>query len=305
VRRTRRTNAAIDIVFDKVRDFRTWPKWSPWLMHEPGCRLDYSENCTEEGGYYTWDGKYLGAGKLTHVKFERPHRIHQKIEFFRPFKSTCEVGFTFTKKNGQTEIAWNMHGNMPFLFRFMIRNMVSMIEKDYDLGLAMLAGQLDPASEYPRITFQGIALFEPQYCLCERFSGYIREMETAMKNGYPRLLEYIREHSGRVMGEPFTAYHKVDLATMHFICDLAVPVAEGIEAGRYKFETLGGGNYFTVTLQGDYEFLEDAWYSAYAHMKMHKIKTDKRRPALEVYENNLGNVRTSNDLLTTLCIPIK
>ncbi|MDJ0807957.1 MAG: hypothetical protein QNJ78_14140, partial [Gammaproteobacteria bacterium] len=22
-------------VFDKVRDFRTWKEWSPWLMHEP------------------------------------------------------------------------------------------------------------------------------------------------------------------------------------------------------------------------------------------------------------------------------
>ena len=305
VRRSCRVNAGIDTVFDKVRDFRTWPEWSPWLMHEPECRLEYSDNCTEEGGYYSWDGKYLGAGKLTHVKFERPHRIHQKIEFFRPFKSTCEVGFTFTDYGGETEVAWNMHGHMPFLLRFMIVNMVSMIERDYDLGLAMLAGQLDPASEFPRISFQGKTILEPEHCLCEKFNGFIREMEIAMKNGFPQLLEYIREHNGRITGKPFTAYHKVNLTTMHFCCDMAVPVAGGIDPGNYSIKTLGGGNYFKVTLQGNYDFLESAWYSAYAHMKMHSIKTDKKRPALEIYENNLNTVSTSNDLLTTLCIPLR
>ena len=305
VRRSRRIRASIDSVFDKVRDFRTWPDWSPWLMHEPECHLEYSDNCTEEGGYYSWDGKYLGAGKLTHVKFERPHRIHQKIEFFRPFKSTCEVGFTFTGKDGETEVAWNMHGHMPFLFRYMIANMVSMIERDYDLGLAMLAGQLDPVSEYPRIRFQGKYTLEPQYCLCEKFSGFIREMEIAIKNGLPRLLEYIRQHNSHITGKPFTAYHNVNLTTMHFICDLAVPVAEGIEPGDYSIRILGGGNYFKVILQGNYDFLESAWYSAYAHLKMHKIKPDKHRPALEIYENSPGTVSTGNDLLITLCIPVK
>lgn len=44
-------------LFVTVRDFRTWKDWSAWLPHEPNATLVYSDNPTEEGGWYSWDGK--------------------------------------------------------------------------------------------------------------------------------------------------------------------------------------------------------------------------------------------------------
>ncbi|MCW8885460.1 MAG: SRPBCC family protein, partial [Motiliproteus sp.] len=123
-------------LFDKIRDFRSWPQWSPWLIHEPGTHLEYSADCDQEGGYYSWDGQYVGAGKLTHLRFQTPQRIEQEIEFTRPFKSVCQVSFHFTERDEGTELTWSMQGRMPFLFRFMTAKTVAMITKDYDLGLA-------------------------------------------------------------------------------------------------------------------------------------------------------------------------
>ena len=64
-------------VFDKIRDTPSWGEWSPWLMHEPDARLDFSANPGEEGGSYSWDGQYIGAGTLTHARFHDQDRIDQ------------------------------------------------------------------------------------------------------------------------------------------------------------------------------------------------------------------------------------
>ncbi|MCU7810598.1 MAG: SRPBCC family protein, partial [Candidatus Thiodiazotropha sp. (ex Notomyrtea botanica)] len=109
-------------VFDKVRDFRSWRDWSPWLMHEPDTALTYSDTPDQEGGWYTWDGKTVGAGKLTHVQFTGNEMIEQRIEFKRPFKSVSKVWWEFERTDkGTTRVHWNMAGKMPFLFRFMAK----------------------------------------------------------------------------------------------------------------------------------------------------------------------------------------
>lgn len=305
VRCTQMINADINTVYDKIRDFKSWSDWSPWLIHEPDTRLEFSQNFNQEGGCYTWDGQHIGAGKLTHVQFEQSRRIEQKLEFTRPFKSICDVGFDFKETDGKTEISWYMHAKMPFLFRFMTAKTKDMISKDYALGLAMLNGQLDSTADYPVLHFLGETTRDPVNSLCQGFSGGLQAMEETMKKEFPRLLEYIETQQGQVAGAPFTAYHKSDPKTLQFVCDMAIPVAEVLDAGDYQLKKLGGGRYYKVTLQGSYQFLEMAWCSAISHIHLLKFKFDKGRPSLEVYENDPNQVSSEKELLTTLYIAIK
>jgi hypothetical protein len=55
-------------------------------MHEPGTTLAFSDNPDQEGGWYTWDGKLTGAGRLTHEKLTGEEKIEQRIEFIRPLR---------------------------------------------------------------------------------------------------------------------------------------------------------------------------------------------------------------------------
>ncbi len=48
-----------DKIFFVLSDFKQWPQWSPWLIMEPDCRLDYAT----DGKSYSWVGKRIGAGK--------------------------------------------------------------------------------------------------------------------------------------------------------------------------------------------------------------------------------------------------
>lgn len=305
VRQSQLIDADINTVFDKVRDFKSWPEWSPWIIHEPEAVLKYSDHFQEEEGYYTWEGQYIGAGQLTHISINPGSSIKQKLEFTKPFKAVCEVGFEFIPHQEQTEVIWFMHGTMPFLLRFMTDKTQKMISKDYSLGLAMLNGVLDKRAKRPVICFRGEVTKEPVLSICQGFSGDVKAMEVAMKKSFPELMAYVCEQQGQPAGNPFAAYHQSNPDTMQFVCDMAVPVNEEIEAGTYQLKSLGKGRYYQVDLKGDYEFLELAWYSAIGHIKMLKLKYDARRPALEVYQNDPEKLENSNDWETSLYVPIK
>ena len=305
VRRSLLMNVDRQTAFDKVRDFRSWAEWSPWLMHEPDTRLAFSDTPEQEGGWYTWDGKRVGAGKLTHVNLDPPNRIEERIEFLRPFRSTNSVWWEFSETEGQTEIAWNMKGKMPFFFRFMAPMMSIMIAKDYDLGLAMLRGVLDPQAERPAIGFEGETGLESQSALTIPFKGNMDDMIAAMTDGFPRLAAHVEQSGFSLAGRPFTAYHRVNPKKKYFECDIAVPVTHDTPDGDFVRKSLGGGKYFRVNVEGSYSFLELAWYSAMSHIRMLKLKMDVSRPSLEIYENDPEEVAHSNDIRTSLYIPVK
>ncbi len=305
VRRSRNISCDINTVFDKLRDFKSWPEWSPWLIHEPDTLLSYSDSFDEPGGYYTWDGKFVGAGKLTHLEFDRPVAIRQKLEFQRPFKSICQIGFDLKETGNGTGVSWSMHGHMPFLLRFMIRRMVPMIQKDYDLGLAMLAGQLDPEAEYPRISFEGECRLQEVRCLCKGFAGNLPDMQKAMQSGFPELAQYVQDQGARKTGTPRSVYHKVNSDKMYFECDMAVPVTGEINQGPYSLKTCAAGRYFRTVLRGHYDYLPLVLYSAFAHLQMYKIRVDRSRPSIEIYENDPQDCASSNEWITGVYIPIR
>ena len=293
-------------VFDKVRDFRSWADWSPWLMHEPDTALTFSDTPNLENGWYSWDGKTVGAGKLTHERFTGEEKIEQRIEFQRPFKSVSQVWWEFeSQEDGSTLVHWNMAGKMPFLFRFMAKKMPEYIGKDYATGLYMLRNELEPDAEVPRITFEGTTEVPDQTTLAIHFEGRLEALKEAMMEGFPRLGHYVDEHNLTATGYPFTIYHKVDLGKMHFKCDMAIPVPADTTSTEFDIKSYTGGRYYKTTLKGSYEFLELAWYQAYNHLQMQKIKPDHKRASLEIYENDPATVEHTNEIVTSILLPVK
>lgn len=292
-------------LFDAVRDLRGWKSWSPWLLHEPEATITYSEEPDSAGGSYRWDGRHIGAGTLSQVRFQEPDRIDQHIVFRRPFKSQSDVWWEFKAHEGGTEVTWGMRGRMPFALRFMAPMMSRLIAKDFDLGLAMLQGHLDPGSEHPRIRFIGPTEREPQTVITIPFSGGMEAMVETMQKGFPRLAAHLEALGSEPAGPPLTAYHKVDAKTAGFVCDLAMPIQGGTDPGPFAVKRLGGGRYFLTEVQGSYDFLDPAWHSLMSHLRMVRLRQDPNRPSLEVYENDPSRVAHSNELLTRIFVPIR
>ena len=303
---TKALPANIDEVFDKIVDLESWNDWSPWLMHEPNCPIEFSGNTREVGGSYSWDGQMVGAGTMEHVVLDRPNHTEQKLSFTRPFKSVCKVGFDLEPaENGTTKVTWHLQGTMPFLFRPMIRRTKEMISQDFETGLAMLGGVLDPASEYPRFEFLGAQQRASTTYLAIPWEGTWEDMPEAMQKGFAELGEYVK--SGKVVaaGQPFSVIHKAKKRATYFVIDMAIPVAEGTQDNKYPVKQIEGGKFHQTQLKGSYDFLKSAWYSAMSHLKMTKTKLDWKRPCVELYENNLRDIEDTNDLVTSIFVPVK
>ena len=288
-------------VFDAIRNLKTWPEWSPWLLHEPDTEVIYSKDCNKEGGFYSWDGKLVGAGKLTHLKINPENSIDQQIEFIRPFKSLNQVNWYFQNKNGATALEWEMIGSVPFLFRFMKKQIEAMIGKDYDLGLALLNGYLLPTAPHPAISFHGRESLDNFHYWSIPFNGNLRDMQAIRKPG----LIALETAAGENAGLGLTIYSRIDWQQTHYRGEIAVPIAESSPQSNYSTRHFEAGDYYRVEVMGDHDFLPLAWYAGFAHCRMNKIKLDKSRPSLEIYHNNPETMADSNRVKTVLYISIK
>lgn len=301
VRRSLEIDAPVGQVFAAIVDFKSWPMWSPWLMHEADARIDYSDDYQAEGGYYSWDGKVVGAGRLSHESIQPHRRIQQRIEFLRPFKSVNQVNWEFEERDGKTVVTWEMVGRMPFLFRFMTKRMEPMIGRDYDLGLALLNGYLNAAAPHPTLAFVGRETLEDFSYWAVPCNGNLRQLEAARRSG----IEALNAAAKGATGLAFTLYHDQDALASKYTAEIGIPVGERTPLSNYSRREFTGGEYFKMTLRGDHRFIPLAWYALESHCRMHKIKLDRQRPALEIYHGEADDSKDSNQLLTALYIAIR
>ena len=300
-RRSLEIDASPEAVFEAIVDLRSWPKWSPWLLHEPGAQIEYSDDCSSEGGWYSWDGNIVGAGKLTHVGIRPGRSVLQQIEFQRPFKASNEVHWDIENNGETTRVSWEMSGRMPFLMRFMNKRMEASIGRDFELGLAMLGGYLNPAMPHPVLAFHDPEELQDFSYWSIPCSGNLRQLEA----GRSANIATLRAAAKTQLGMSLTLYHHFDSRASRYQAENAIPVIDDRQGSNYRKRDFRGGRYGKLTLHGDYKFIPLAWHALNSHCGMHRIKLDPARPALETYEHDPGGPGDPEQAITTLYLPIK
>ncbi len=290
-----------ETAFAAVVDLKSWPKWSPWLLHEADAHIVYSDNCDAEEGFFSWDGKFVGAGKLTHLGIRPGSSIYQQLEFLRPYKALNEVSWKFENCADNTLVSWEMNGRVPFLLRFMNKRMEPGIGRDFELGLAMLGGFLDAAMAHPVLSFIGAEELQDFSYWAIPCNGNLRQLKAARRTG----IEALRGAASTRLGLALTLYHHFDPLAAHYQAEIAIPVIDSPPGSNYQKRDFKGGHYFKMTLHGDLEFLPLGWHALASHCRMLKIKLDPKRPALEIYQDDPDEVKDSNRIVTTLYLPIK
>ena len=301
VRRSLEIDATPETVFGAIVDFKSWPEWSPWLMHEADAKVVFSDDYQQEGGSYNWDGKLIGAGKLSHVTIKPHSRIDQKIEFMRPFRSVSQVCWELDERDGKTGVSWEMNGRMPFLFRFMARRMQPVIERDYDLGLALLNGYLNHSAPHPSIRFIGPVELEDFNYWAIPCNGNLRQIEKARQQA----IETLTAAAAGKTGLALTLYHQFDPLAAQYRAEIAIPVTDKMPLSNYTRRQFSGGRYYQMTLRGDHRFLPLGWHALSCHCRMHRVRLDLARPALEIYHDNPEESSDSNQITTALYIPTR
>lgn len=300
--RTLKTSAAN--AYNKIRDFKTWSEWSPWLLHEPDTELTFSDHCDQEGGHYSWDGKFVGTGTLTHNKFIDNESIEQTIEFIRPFKSSSQVSWQFDAiSDNEVEISWSMKGFTPWYMRWMTLffSMEKMISNDYQLGLLMLDRILCEHSGEFAINFIGETEKEGIHGIYQEYQGKLEGLSEVMEKGFTALAEQIKNENLSVTSVPLSTYRDTNPKTMTSTCHMVVPVEPASQDNEID---IAGGSFFKIEYKGSYEHLPLVWHAAMSHVFMTKQKFDKNAPSMEIYITDPEQV-APDDAITELYIPLR
>ena len=77
-------------VFAQVNDFHNWDHWSPWAKLDPNAKYAFEGAPAGKDAVFTWSGNNeVGEGRMTITDSRPPELVQIKLDFIRPFPSTC------------------------------------------------------------------------------------------------------------------------------------------------------------------------------------------------------------------------
>ncbi|HYV35169.1 MAG TPA: SRPBCC family protein [Gemmataceae bacterium] len=126
-------------VFAQVNDFHKWEAWSPWLKLDPNATYTYEGPQAGTGAIFKWSGNSdAGEGMMKITESKPSDLIKIKLDFVRPFESTCNQEFTFKPEGNQTAVTWTMTGQNNFIGKVfcLFMNMDKTVGGDFEKGLA-------------------------------------------------------------------------------------------------------------------------------------------------------------------------
>lgn len=131
-----------EAVFARINDFRAWETWSPWAKLDPAVKNTFEGPASGIGSVFKWAGNdKVGEGRMTLTESLPGQRIRIRLEFIKPFPSSCDTGFDFAPAAGGTTVTWTMTGENDFLskaFCLFMGGMDRMVGPDFERGLANL-----------------------------------------------------------------------------------------------------------------------------------------------------------------------
>lgn len=289
-------------VFRIVRDFKSWPTWSPWLLAEPDTTLHFSD----DGTTYSWDGRVTGAGAMT-VLDETPDRsIDARLTFLRPWKSINTTAFRLSAVNDGTKLTWTMRGTLPFFLFFMKRKLTAYVAADYRRGLAMLKDVIETGDKGFTLDFLGTSTIPECHYLGLRRDCTIAEISTSMSEAMEELTRQADAAGIQPSAAPFSIYQDWNPVAGTATYIIGIPIAEALDLAPSgcTIGTIPETPTFQVRLTGAYRHLGNAWAAGMMHQQARMFPSNSKISPFEIYQNDPERTPEA-ELITTVHLPAK
>ncbi len=287
-------------VFTKLNDFDHWSPWSPWLIMEPGVKVDVAE----DKKFYEWNGDIVGSGNMKITNEKENESIDYDLNFLKPWKSYAKVGFKLKPEGEGTHVTWSMDSSMPFFMFFMKKMMTAFIGMDYERGLKMLKDYVEDGEVHSKLDFKGINPYDGCTYVGVKTSCSIDAMADKMKEDFGKLMNDV-DHE-LVTGPAFSIYHKWDVVKQQTEYTAAVPVKSvpaNLPGGTIS-GTVPKTKVHSIEHTGPYPHIGNAWSAQYSLHRAKKFKSNKKIMPFEVYISNPMEV-PENELKTVIHFPVK
>ncbi len=305
VQRSIQIAASPEQVFDRVADFNTWTKWSPWLLAEPEAQVTVTDNARNVGAVYAWQGEVVGAGEIEHLRLDRPHKIEDEIRFLRPFRSRSQVVFELQPVGSETQLTWHMQGSLPWFMFWMKPMMQTFIGMDYGRGLRMLKEWIETGNIQSQTTITGVVPVGPLHMLGVRDQCAVADVSKSMEAAFKKVSNLFHQQNLPTDGGMISVYHRFDMkaGTFDYTSGYVVPESTLGQADQLTSWSLPASNAFCVKHIGSYHHLGNAWSVANQIARYKKLKQCKLG-TFELYRTTPPETPDA-ELLTEIYLPLR
>ncbi|MCR9133132.1 MAG: SRPBCC family protein [bacterium] len=287
-------------VYSKLNDFNHWPKWSPWLIMEPGVSLSIADDAK----YYEWNGKRTGEGNMTVTSEKENEHITYDLNFLKPWKSSAKVEFHLEEKGDQTNVTWTMDSSLPFFMFWMKKMMEGFVGMDYERGLNLLKDYVEKGEVESKLEFKGVESFPGTKYVGIKRTCSISEIE-AMAADFDTLNTQLSAASVEITGA-FSIYHDWNMRKMECTYTACLGVKSAVDTlpANLFNGTIPSTNIHVVRHIGAYTHLGGAWSAQMNMQRGKEFASKKGIHPFEWYHNMPGEV-PDKELITDICFAAK
>jgi len=289
-------------VFEIVRNFTSWPYWSPWIIIEPDCKLSYSE----DGKSYSWDGNIIGSGTMDLDQAVTGKSLEMDLQFFKPWKSQAKVIFLFDTIGNETKVTWSMNGSLPFFMFWMKSMMACLVGMDYERGLLMLKDFAERGSVPCKLDFEADQKFKGFDYVGIRTKCAIAEIGPRMKVDLLAAADCLNRCGISPSGNPFSIYNKWDpiRGIVDYTTGIPVDASSDTQRTNMMRSHLASCKAYRVRHTGPYRHLGNAWSAGMMHGRAKVFSQNRRALPFEIYENDPQDT-PEDALVTSVYLPSK
>jgi uncharacterized membrane protein len=108
-------NAPVNEVYNKVRNLKNYPSWSPFLLKDPQQKHSLSNVDGQVGARFHWVGvKEESEGYQEIVGLEENKAVNIKCTITVPFEAKPEFNYFFAERGNKTYVTQEFKVQMPF-----------------------------------------------------------------------------------------------------------------------------------------------------------------------------------------------
>ncbi|MBB5353070.1 hypothetical protein HNR46_003323 [Haloferula luteola] len=293
--------APVEKVLPLIRDFREWPRWSPWLVAEPETQLQFAD----DGKYYRWEGTVTGTGEVRMTE-ETDRELSMDLTFIKPFPAKNRTGFQWEATAEGTRVTWSMEGSLPFFMFFMVKSMEAYVGGDFMRGLMMLKDCAEWGRVPSRVEFLGVQSFTGADYVGRRQRCAIAEIGPNASEDARVLNAWVASRNLKVTGSPLMICERWDMVRGQCEYTMAVQVDPGpdpLPEGFFQGE-LPPCRTYDVRHTGAYRHLANAWTSGVMHSRAGRFKMKRGIAPFESYENDPREV-AEEETITVIHFPAR
>lgn len=273
------------LVYEQLRYFKHFEKWSPWNSLDPNMKSGISGTDGEKGAVYAWDGNGdVGKGTLT-ITGVQPNRIDLQERVEDPWESTSPAFFTIEALNDTVvKVSWgfDMIIGFPWNGLAMFTDVDAGVGKDFDRGLNNLKKLCE--KKVKRI-YRGLIVVDSS-AVAQLYIGIrdtLPQSEVAdfYREHFPKLLEMAKKDKLADYGAPCCLIYMWDDSTKTADVAAVLPVPKPLSWPEYANFELEAGKSLFVVYRGVYDSI------GLAHHALEEYMADKNLehvlPAVETY----------------------